>query len=80
MAKSPRRYWLLKSEPYVFSFDDREAAPKRQTFWDGVRDYQARNTMRDDIKVGDGVLYYPSIAKPPDVMAVARVVGAGRRM
>lgn len=78
MAKSPRRYWLLKSEPYVFSFDDLEAAPKRQTFWDGVRNYQARNTMRDDMKVGDGVLYYHSNAKPPGVMGVARVVGEGR--
>lgn len=78
MAKSSRRYWLLKSEPDVFSYDDLEAAPKRQTFWDGVRNYQARNMLRDEMKVGDGVLYYHSNAKPPGVIGVAQVVGEGR--
>tara|TARA_R110002126_G_scaffold23750_22_gene83064 strand:- start:9072 stop:9632 length:561 start_codon:yes stop_codon:yes gene_type:complete len=75
---APRRnYWLLKSEPDAFSFDDLLAAPKRTTCWDGVRNYQARNTMRDDMKVGDGVVYYHSNAKPPGVAGFAKVVREG---
>lgn len=72
-----RRYWLLKSEPDVFSIDDLLAAPKRRTGWDGVRNYQARNFMRDDFQVGDGVLYYHSRAKVPGVVGLARVVEGG---
>jgi predicted RNA-binding protein with PUA-like domain len=74
---SRRRYWLLKSEPDAFSFDDLLAAPKRRTFWDGVRNYQARNLLRDELAVGDGVLYYHSNAAPPGIAGVARVVVAG---
>jgi hypothetical protein len=69
-----RRYWLVKSEPDVFSFDDLWAAPDRTTGWDGVRNYQARNFMRDEMKVGDGVLFYHSGAEPPGVAGVAEVV------
>lgn len=72
-----RRYWLLKSEPDVFSFDDLLSAKKSRTCWDGVRNYQARNFMRDEMKVGDGVLYYHSNATPPGVAGVARVVREG---
>lgn len=72
-----RRYWLLKSEPEVFSFDHLSQAKGRKTCWDGVRNYTARNTMRDDMKVGDGVLYYHSNAKPPGVAGVAKVVREG---
>lgn len=66
-----KRYWLMKSEPEAYSIDDL----KKQgwTHWDGIRNYQARNTMRDDMKVGDGVLFYHSNTKPPGVVGVAKV-------
>lgn len=67
----PRRYWLMKSEPDVYSIDD--LAEDGGTHWDGVRNYQARNFMRDDMKVGDRVLYYHSNAKPPGVAGIAEV-------
>jgi predicted RNA-binding protein with PUA-like domain len=71
---APRKqYWLMKSEPDVFSFDDLRKAKKRTTFWDGVRNYTARNFMRNDMRVGDGVLYYHSNAKPPGVAGIAEV-------
>jgi len=69
-----RQYWLMKSEPDVFSFDDLWKAPKRRTLWDGVRNYRARNLMRDEMRVGDGVLYYHSNANPPGVAGIAEVV------
>jgi predicted RNA-binding protein with PUA-like domain len=71
------RYWLMKSEPDVFSIDDLAKARARTTRWDGVRNYQARNLLRDEIKVGDGVLFYHSSADPPAVAGTARVVRAG---
>lgn len=77
MARSKRRYWLFKSEPDAFSFDDLRAAKSRRTTWDGVRNYQARNLLRDDIERGDGVLYYHSRATPPGVVGIAEVVKAG---
>jgi len=67
-------YWLMKSEPFVYSIDDLEE--DGTTYWDGVRNYQARNLMRDRMKVGDHVLYYHSNAKPPGVAGLARVVKA----
>ena len=71
---APRKqYWLVKSEPDAFSFDDLLAAPKRTTMWDGVRNYQARNFMRDGMRVGDGVLFYHSNTKPPGVAGIAEV-------
>ncbi|MHB1223561.1 MAG: EVE domain-containing protein [Gemmatimonadaceae bacterium] len=73
MPRAPRRYWLVKSEPDVFSFDDLVAAPDRTTCWDGVRNYQARNFMRDDMKVGDGVLFYHSNSKPMGIAGIAEV-------
>lgn len=72
-----KRYWLMKSEPDVFSYADLVAAKNSTTLWDGVRNYQARNTMRDDMKVGDLVLYYHSNTKPPGVVGVAEVVREG---
>jgi predicted RNA-binding protein with PUA-like domain len=69
-----RRHWLVKSEPDVFSFDDLLASPKRTTCWDGVRNYQARNFMRDDMKKGDLVFFYHSNAEPAAVVGVAEVV------
>lgn len=53
-------YWLMKSEPEEFSFDDLYRRPKRTEHWDGVRNYQARNFMRDDMKKGDQVFFYHS--------------------
>ena len=68
------RYWLMKSEPESFGFDDLWRAPGRTTHWDGVRNYQARNFMRDDMRVGDGVLFYHSSADPVGVAGTAEVV------
>ncbi len=67
-------YWLFKSEPECFSFADLWAAPARTTGWDGVRNFQARNYLRDSIKRGDGVLYYHSNADPPAIAGIAEVV------
>jgi predicted RNA-binding protein with PUA-like domain len=73
----PRRYWLMKSEPTTFSFADLLAAPGRTTFWDGVRNFQARNYLRDDVKVGDGVLFYHSSTAEPAIVGRAKVVKDG---
>ncbi len=72
-----RRYWLLKSEPDCFSFDDLLASPHQTTYWSGVRNYQARNFMRDDMKKGDGVLFYYSGADPAGIVGTAEVVREG---
>ncbi len=69
-----RHYWLVKSEPNAFSFDDLVASPQKTTCWDGVRNYQARNFMRDGMKAGDLVLFYHSSADPTAVVGVVRVV------
>ena len=68
-----RHYWLVKSEPAVFSFDDLLAAPERTTSWEGVRNYAARNFMRDGMKLGDGVLFYHSNAEPPAIVGTCEV-------
>lgn len=65
------RYWLMKSEPESYSIDDLKK--EKVACWDGVRNYQARNMMRDEMKVGDRVLFYHSNAKPPGVVGVAEV-------
>ena len=69
----PKRTWLIKSEPDVYSIADLERDGR--TGWEGVRNYQARNTMRDDMKTGDLVLFYHSNADPPGVAGIARVDG-----
>jgi len=71
------RHWLLKSEPDVFSHADLARAPQQRTSWGGVRNYQARNLLRDELAFGDGVLYYHSNAEPSGVAGLARVVRAG---
>ena len=71
------RFWLFKSEPSVFSFDDLLQAPRKRTHWDGVRNYQARNLLRDEIESGDGVLFYHSSSKPLEIAGIAKVVRAG---
>jgi len=70
---APKKYWLMKTEPGCFSINDLAAAPKKTTFWDGVRNYQARNFMRDEMKLGDQVLVYHSNAKPPAIAGIAKV-------
>ena len=64
-------YWLMKSEPDVYSID--MLAKTGTTPWEGVRNYQARNFMRDDMKLGDLVLFYHSNAKPPGIIGIAKV-------
>jgi predicted RNA-binding protein with PUA-like domain len=70
-------YWLFKSEPGCFSFADLCASPDRTTGWDGVRNFQARNFLRDQVQLGDGVLYYHSNGDPPAIAGLAEVVEAG---
>ena len=66
-------YWLMKSEPGEVSIDDALAAPNATVAWTGVRNYQARNFMRDGMKVGDGVLFYHSSCPEPGIAGLARV-------
>ena len=66
-------YWLMKSEPDVFSFEDLKKRPKQTEPWNGVRNYQARNFMRDEMKVGDLVLFYHSSCEVPGVAGIAKV-------
>jgi len=73
MPRRQAKYWLMKSEPETFSFTDLMNSPKQTTPWDGVRNYQARNFMRDDMQIGDGILFYHSNAKPPGVAGIAEV-------
>jgi predicted RNA-binding protein with PUA-like domain len=70
-------YWLFKTEPGCFSFDDLKNRPDMTEHWDGVRNFQARNFLRDEIKTGDGVLFYHSGIPMPAVVGVAEVVRQG---
>jgi predicted RNA-binding protein with PUA-like domain len=72
-ATRARQYWLVKSEPDSFSFDDLLASPGRTTHWDGVRNFQARNTMRDGMKLGDLVFFYHSSTDPAAIVGIAEV-------
>lgn len=69
------KHWLFKTEPESYSIDDLKK--DKQTFWNGVRNYQARNFLRDDMQPGDRVLFYHSNAEPPAIVGVAKVVTAG---
>jgi predicted RNA-binding protein with PUA-like domain len=71
----PRRYWLMKCEPAAYTIDD--LARDGSTSWEGVRNYQARNFLRDDMQVDDGVLFYASNADPSGVTGLARIARAG---
>ena len=73
-ARRERGYWLVKTEPGTFSWDDLCRAPDRTTSWDGVRNHQARNYMRDGMRRGDLVLFYHSSTEPPAVVGIAEVV------
>ena len=70
------RYWLMKSEPSEASIDDLANAPRQTLPWTGVRNYQARNFMRDDMRVGDGVLFYHSSCAQPGIAGLAEVASA----
>ena len=76
-ATAPR-YWLMKSEPDECSIDDALAAPNATVPWTGVRNYQARNFMRDGMQVGDGVLFYHSSCPEPGIAGIARVASGTR--
>ncbi|MBU1360080.1 MAG: EVE domain-containing protein [Gammaproteobacteria bacterium] len=73
-----QKFWLMKSEPDECSIDDALAAPRATVPWTGVRSYQARNFMRDDMQVGDGVLFYHSSCPEPGIVGVAKVASAVR--
>ena len=70
-----RSYWLMKSEPSEASIDDLARAPQQTLAWTGVRNYQARNFMRDAMRIGDGVLFYHSSCPEPGIAGLARVSG-----
>jgi predicted RNA-binding protein with PUA-like domain len=76
-APGERRYWLLKSEPDVFSFNDLQAAPKQTTCWDSVRNTGARNFLRDGMKLGDLAFYYHSNTEPSAIVGICEVVREG---
>lgn len=71
------RYWLFKSEPSCFSIDDLSRRPKQTAAWDGVRNYQVRNMLRDEIKPGDLAFFYHSSCTPPGIAGVVKVIKAG---
>jgi predicted RNA-binding protein with PUA-like domain len=70
-------YWLMKSEPEAFSIDDLKNRPQQTEHWDGVRNYQARNMMRDDMKPGDRVFFYHSNCDEPGIVGIMEVVRQG---
>jgi predicted RNA-binding protein with PUA-like domain len=70
-------YWLMKSEPEEFSIDDLRRRPGKREPWDGVRNYQARNMMRDEMKKGDLVFFYHSNCETPGIVGIAKVVKEG---
>ena len=70
-------YWLMKSEPTAFSIDDLKNMPNQTEHWDGVRNYQARNMMRDQMKVGDQVFFYHSNCDVPGIVGIMEVVSEG---
>ena len=76
-GKGERRYWLVKSEPELFSLDDLLAAPKQTTGWDCVRNTSARNFLRDGMKLGDLAFYYHSNAEPSAIVGICEVVREG---
>ncbi len=76
-ASGERRYWLIKSEPEVFSYDDLVAAPQSTTCWDSIRNTGARNFLRDAMKLGDRAFYYHSNAEPSAIVGICEVVREG---
>jgi predicted RNA-binding protein with PUA-like domain len=76
MGVANMKYWLMKSEPSEVSIDDAIAAPKQTSPWFGVRNYQARNFMRDQMQTGDGVLFYHSSCAEPGIAGIAEVASS----
>jgi predicted RNA-binding protein with PUA-like domain len=72
-----KKYWLFKSDPEEFSFDDLKKSKNQTTFWDGIRNYQARNFIRDEMKKGDGVLFYHSSSDPLAITGICEIVKEG---
>ncbi len=72
--QQPQQFWLMKSEPDCFSIDDLMNSPQQTSCWDGVRNYQARNFMRDVMRIGDGVLFYHSNCAQPAIVGTAEIV------
>ncbi len=68
------KYWVMKSEPDTFGIDDLRSKPKKTEHWDGVRNYQARNMMRDEMKKGDQVFFYHSNCDVPGIVGIAKIV------
>eukprot|EP00119_Amphimedon_queenslandica_P003598 XP_003390202.1 PREDICTED: thymocyte nuclear protein 1-like [Amphimedon queenslandica] len=75
--RETRRYWLMKTEPSEFGIDDLIARPQKTEPWDGVRNYQARNMMRNEMKKGDRVFFYHSNCETPGIVGIVRVVKEG---
>jgi predicted RNA-binding protein with PUA-like domain len=73
-AGNEKRYWLVKSEPDTFSFDDLMKSPRKTTRWDGIRNYAARNFLRDGMKKGDQVFFYHSSTNPQAIVGICEVV------
>ncbi len=70
-------YWLMKSEPAVFGIEDLAAQPEATDYWDGIRNYQARNMLRDEMQVGDLAFFYHSNVKVPGIVGIMEIVRAG---
>src|SRR5690606_38003106 len=75
--KSVMNYWLMKSEPDVFSIDDLKKRPKQTEPWDGVRNYQARNMLRDEMKKGDLAFFYHSSCETPGIVGIMEIAKEG---
>ena len=71
------RYWLMKSEPATFGIESLKASPKRCSMWDGVRNYQVRNMLRDDFKKGDRAFFYHSSCATPGIVGIVEILCAG---
>ena len=71
------KYWLIKSEPELFSIDDLAKSKDKTTYWDGVRNYQARNFLRDEMQIGDRIVFYHSNSEPSGAIGICEVVKAG---
>ena len=70
-------YWLMKSEPTTYGIEDLAGQPDQRDYWDGVRNYQARNMMRDDMQLGDLAFFYHSNCTPPGVTGIIEIVKSG---
>ena len=77
MKRKKHNYWLLKSEPSTYGIDDLEAQENHTDYWDGVRNYQARNMIRDEMQPGDLAFFYHSACETPGIVGLVEIVSAG---